>query len=169
MVTHNEKVTKLVRSALMAAVCLVLTKVVTIPVPTGYVNLGDCAVLLSAWLLGPVYGGMAAGLGTALADVLSGYAAYAPATFVIKFFMAFTASHLFRLLGRRPAAAHFVAAAVAECMMVAGYFAYESAVLGVGMAAVASVPANLVQGAAGIVTGVVLIQAVKKAGFPMEN
>lgn len=52
----------MVRGALLAALCFVLTKVVTIPAPTGYVNLEDCAVLLSAWMLGPVYGGLAAAL-----------------------------------------------------------------------------------------------------------
>lgn len=45
----------------------------------GYVNLGDCAVLMSAWVLGPLYGGAAAGIGSALADLLSGYAHYVPA------------------------------------------------------------------------------------------
>ena len=49
----------------------------------GYVNLGDCAVPLSAWILGPVYGGVAAGVGSMLADLLSGYAHYAPGTFLI--------------------------------------------------------------------------------------
>ena len=75
---RNIKTLKLVQSALLAALCLLLTRVVTIPAPTGYVNLGDCAVLLSAWMLGPIWGGMAAGIGTMLADVLSGYASYAP-------------------------------------------------------------------------------------------
>lgn len=44
----------------------------------GYVNLGDCAVLISAWMLGPLYGGAAAGIGSALADLLSGYAHLCP-------------------------------------------------------------------------------------------
>ncbi len=163
---HDKKVFKLVRAALLAALCFVLTKVVAIPAPTGYVNLGDCAVLLSAWLLGPFYGGLAAGVGTALADVLSGYASYAPGTFAIKLSMAVVAAVLFRMLERRNSvAAHLTGAVAAECIMVVGYFIYESLVLGVGFAAVASVLANVVQGVAGVVAGVVLISALEKSGL----
>lgn len=161
---RDAKVFKLVRGALLAALCFILTKVVAIPAPTGYVNLGDCAVLLSAWLLGPFYGGLAAGVGTTLADILSGFASYAPGTFVIKLTMAAVAALGFKMLGKRkPFAAHLAGAAAAECIMVAGYFAYESLVLGVGFAAVASVPANVVQGVVGVVTGVVLISALEKS------
>ena len=42
-------------------------------VPTGYVNLGDCLVIVSGILLGPVYGGAAAGIGSALVDLTHGY------------------------------------------------------------------------------------------------
>ena len=53
------KIRKLVLAALFAALCTVMTLVIQIPSPMqGYVNLGDCAVLLSAWVLGPVYGGV---------------------------------------------------------------------------------------------------------------
>lgn len=62
----------------------------------GYVNLGDCAVLMSAWVLGPLYGGAAAGIGSALADLLSGYAHYVPGTFAIKLVMAVAAALIFR-------------------------------------------------------------------------
>ena len=58
------KLRKLVLAALFAALCTVMTMVIQVPSPMqGYVNLGDCAVLLSAWVLGPWYGGAAAGLG----------------------------------------------------------------------------------------------------------
>ena len=46
----DKKVQKLVVSALMAALTYVATMVVRIPSPmNGYVNLGDCFVLLSGW------------------------------------------------------------------------------------------------------------------------
>ena len=86
------KIRKLVLAALFAALCTVMTLVIQIPSPMqGYVNLGDCAVLLSAWVLGPVYGGVAAGTGSMLADLFSGYAHYAPGTFLIKLCMAVAA------------------------------------------------------------------------------
>ena len=59
----DKKVQKLVVSALMAALTYVATMVVQIPSPmNGYVNLGDCFVLLSGWLLGPWYVRAAAGI-----------------------------------------------------------------------------------------------------------
>ena len=60
---ENQKVRKLVLSALMAALVYVATSIIQIPSPVnGYVNLGDCFVLLSGWLLGPWYGAAAAGI-----------------------------------------------------------------------------------------------------------
>lgn len=57
----DTKIRKLVLAALFAALCTIMTLVIQVPSPMqGYVNLGDCAVLLSAWVLGPLYGGAAA-------------------------------------------------------------------------------------------------------------
>ena len=78
---ENQKVRKLVLSALMAALVYVATSIIQIPSPVnGYVNLGDCFVLLSGWLLGPWYGAAAAGIGSMLVDLLSGYGHYVPGT-----------------------------------------------------------------------------------------
>ena len=148
---------KLVLAALFAALCAILTLVIQIPSPMhGYVNLGDCAVLLSAWVLGPWYGGAAAGLGSMLADLFSGYAYYAPGTFVVKLAMAVAAAGLFRLLqrpNRRTLLARVVSGAAAEAIMVAGYFLYACLWLGSGLAAASSIPGNLVQGMFGLIAG----------------
>jgi len=88
----------LVLTGAFAALTAVLTMAVRVPSPMGgYVNLGDCAVLLSAWVLGPVYGLSAAGLGSMLADLL-GYPLYAPGTLVVKGLMALAAGWLFAKL-----------------------------------------------------------------------
>ena len=95
----HDHIHKLVRASLFAALCTIMTLVIQVPSPMqGYVNLGDCAVLLSAWVLGPWYGGAAAGVGSMLADLLSGYAHYAPGTFAVKLAMAVAAGCLFRAL-----------------------------------------------------------------------
>ena len=83
---------KIVTAALFASLVCVATMIVKIPSPMkGYLNLGDCVVLLCGWLLSPLYGFLAAGLGSALADLFSGYIIYAPATFIIKGGMALIA------------------------------------------------------------------------------
>ena len=81
----NNATKRIVMAAMLAALTCVATMVIKIPSPLkGYLNLGDCVVLLAGWMLSPVYGFLAAGIGSALADVFSGYVLYAPATFVIK-------------------------------------------------------------------------------------
>ena len=71
----NERLRKTVTAAVFTALICVLTMFpqIYMPVTRGYVNLGDCLVLAAAWLLGAKYGGIAVALGSALADIITGY------------------------------------------------------------------------------------------------
>jgi uncharacterized membrane protein len=163
----HEHIKKLVAASALAALTCVATLVIRIPAGDGYVNLGDCVVLLSAFLLGPAYGAAAAGIGSFLADILSGYAFYAPGTLVIKSLMALAAGAICCALGRRGlgfAASHVPAAAAAEAIMIFGYCAYSALILGSGWGALASLPANLAQGALGAAGGLALASALGRAG-----
>lgn len=153
---------KLVLAALFAALNCMMTIIIQIPAPTGYVNLGDCAVLLGAWVLGPVWGGGAAALGSTMADLLGGWALYAPGTFVIKFVIAAVAAYILRAVKGRKGI--FLGAVVAELLMAGGYFLYESLVLKIGAAAVACIPINLVQGAVSVVAGVAAALLLERNG-----
>ncbi|MBP3493311.1 MAG: ECF transporter S component [Oscillospiraceae bacterium] len=158
----DKKIRKLVIGAMMAALTYVATMVIQIPSPmNGYVNLGDCFVLLCGWLLGPWYGGAAAGIGSMLTDLLSGYGHYAPGTFVIKGLDALVAALLFRTMGRTSTAA-LVSGLVGEAIMVAGYFGYAALLLGKGLGAAASIPGNLVQAALGLLIGFLLLKVLQK-------
>ena len=158
----DKKIRKLVISAMMAALTYVATMVIQIPSPmNGYVNLGDCFVLLSGWLLGPWYGGAAAGIGSMLTDLLSGYGHYAPGTFVIKGLDALVAALLFRAMGRTSTAA-LVSGLVGETIMVAGYFGYAALLLGKGLGAAASIPGNLVQATMCLLIGFLLLKVLQK-------
>lgn len=55
---------------MFAALSCAATMVIQIPIATGYLNFGDGLCLLAGWILGPWYGFAAAGLGSALADLL---------------------------------------------------------------------------------------------------
>lgn len=164
---NDRKTKKLVLSALMAALVYVSTSIIQIPSPAtnGYVNLGDCFVLLSGWLLGPWYGAAAAGIGSMLVDLLSGYGHYVPGTLIIKGLDALAAALIFRALGRGKTAM-LVSGIVGETIMVLGYFAYASMILGKGLAAAASIPGNIVQGIAGIAIGLALAVLLQKAKAP---
>ena len=164
----DSKIRKLVLAALMAALCTIMTMVIQVPSPMqGYVNLGDCAVLMSAWVLGPLYGGAAAGIGSALADLLSGYAHYVPGTFAIKLVMAVAAALILRAMTKKAPSAMLagqVAGGVAaEVIMVLGYFAYASLWLGKGLAAAASIPGNIVQGVFGLVAATVVYNVLSRS------
>ena len=157
------RIRKLVFTALMAALTYVATMVIQIPSPMqGYVNLGDCFVLLSGWLLGPWWGGAAAGIGSMLTDLLNGYAHYAPGTLVIKACMAITAALLARVMGNKPVG-YAVSGVAAEAVMVAGYFGYAALLLGKGIAAAASIPGNLVQAAMALVIAPALLALLKRS------
>ena len=53
------------------------------PTLFGYIHAGDALVLLAAYVLGPLWGSLAAALGSSLADLMAGYVQYFPGTFVI--------------------------------------------------------------------------------------
>ncbi len=159
------KIKIVVISAMLASLTCVATMIIKIPTPLqGYANLGDCIVLLSAFLLPVNYGFCAAAIGSALADVLSGYAMYAPATFVIKGLMVIVAYFIYKqftkkdkklLLGK------IISGFIAEVVMVAGYFVFEGFMYGFG-ASLVNIPANAVQGLVGLIMGVLLINVFEK-------
>ena len=151
----NEKLYKIIVAAMMAALACVATMIIRIPSPMqGYVNLGDAVVLMCGWILGPIYGVAAAGIGSMLADILAAYPHYAPGTLVIKAVVALIAYVLFTALRRgkeqntKNLILPLVISGIAgEIAMVVLYFVYASLLLGKGWAAAASIPGNLMQGA----------------------
>ena len=162
--TQQNITQRIVIAALLAAVTCVVTMIVKIPSPLkGYLNLGDCVVLTAGWMLSPMYGFLAAGLGSALADLFAGYVAYVPATFVIKGVMALVAFYGYKLthrkLGNLPA--RIMSGTVAEIVMILGYFLFEGILYGFGPSVV-NIPANAVQGLAGLVLGIILMNMFEK-------
>lgn len=156
---------KIVIASMLAALCCVATMIIKIPSPLhGYLNLGDCVVLLSGWLLSPAYGFLAAAVGSALADVFSGYAIYAPATFIIKGIMAIIAYFCFRGMHNKLGSitARIIGGALAEIEMILGYFVFEGFLYGFAPSAV-NIPANGMQGIAGLVVGLILVKIFEKS------
>lgn len=159
-------------TGLFAALGCVGTMVLQVPSPSGgYMNLGDAVVILGAFLLGPVYGAIAGGVGPAMADLLSGYAVYVPATLAIKAVMALTAAGLYRALKRK---GPLLCAAAAEVPMVLGYWLFDGALaaasgggtLGLCLtASAAGIPSNLVQAAFGAAASTLLALALRRSGY----
>ncbi len=160
---------KLTSSALFAALTCVSTLIVLTYSPAGgYIHFGDCFVLLSGFLLGPLWGGVAAGLGSALTDLFLGYATYIPATFLIKWGVAALAAGLMRLMTRKSQrfsiAKCALAAVVGECIMVGGYFAYECILYGFA-GAFPNILMNVIQATSGIVFASLFMIPMTKIGY----
>jgi uncharacterized membrane protein len=161
----NTRTKKIVMAALIASLTCVATMIIKIPSPLkGYINLGDCIVLVAGWMLSPAYAFLAAGLGSALADIFSGYLTYAPATFVIKGLMALIANYGFKFLNKEFGSlpSRILSGVLAEIVMILGYFVFEGFLYGFAPSVV-NIPANAVQGVAGIIVGTVLIKVFEKS------
>lgn len=159
-----KSIQKLALSAMFAALVCIATMIIKIPSPLkGYVNLGDCIVLLCGWILPAGYGFLAAGIGSALADVFSGYAMYAPATFIIKGLVALVAYVIFKILSKKlkEFSARLISGVAAELVMIIGYFLFEGFMYGF-VPSLTNITANAVQGIAGIILGIILINIFRK-------
>ena len=153
------KTRQIVGAALFAALIFISTMFISIKLPNGYANLGDCFIIAAAFLLGPKYAAFSAAIGTSLADVCAGYALYAPATFVIKAIMAVCCGLILRK--NRKSLGVLISSLVAEIIMVTGYFLYETVLYGVS-GAVLSVLGNTMQGLLNIFAAYVLVLILRR-------
>lgn len=152
---------KLVFSAILIALVFVVTYIVRIPVLASgaYINPGDSMVYLSAFVPGGIYGALAAGLGSALADLLAGAAVYALPTFVIKLAMSLLC---FIILKKSDNPVRFLLASVAGgAVMVVGYWLTELLLFDWAYS-LATLPGNLIQWAGGVVIAFLLFLIVRR-------
>lgn len=155
---NKEYLKKTAYAGVLAALIFIGTEL-HIPTAIGHINLGDLMILVSSYILGP-FALVPAAIGSTLADLLAGYPQYAVATFIIKGVMGFVAGVLLKRnsegkvsLGRKLSASF-----VAEIIMIAGYFAFESLPFMYGVTAAAgSLIPNGIQASAAIVGAVPLM------------
>ena len=132
------------------------------PAAARVLQCGRCVRSACGLVHGPVFGGVAAGLGSCLADILSGYILYAPVTFFVKGIDAVASYFVWRALrllvtkDNLDFLARIGAAVVGETLMVLGYFLFETALYGVAGGA-ASLIGNALQGTFGVVCSVLLV------------
>jgi len=149
------------RTALLALTVVValMTLFVRIPLPTrGYFNVGDVAVVFAGLVLGSLgkgrrfgWGAAAGGIGSALADIIGGYANFAPVTLIAKGLEGGLAA----LASADNPARHYTLLALGGACMVATYFAAETLVPAYGglQGALTELVPNLIQAVGGFVGG----------------
>lgn len=155
--------------AVMIAVTTVFTLLVRVPIPAtqGYFNFSDVAIVFASVAFGPWVGLVAGGIGTALADLVGGYAQWAPLSLLAHGLEGLAIG----LLVRRRTLPHMLVAWAVGSIVMVGLYYLGSALVLVGDWAVplAEIPLNLVQAGAGAVVGIPLYYAVRRAYPPVEQ
>lgn len=163
----TSSIKKLTFTALLTALIFIATSFIRIPLPFGYVNAGDAFIFLAVFTLGPAYGAVASGLGSALAD-LYGYPVYTLGTLVIKTLMALVAFVVYKLIfkaTKKAVLAEIIAGIAGTLIMAFGYFIYEILFFTTAGVAILNAPWNLLQGAVGTVLSVVVMRILDKTSL----
>lgn len=159
---------KLTLAGMFTALTALLTYFPQIPVATGgYIHLGDSLIYTAAIVYGGLFGAVTAGVGSAIADLLSGYAIYAIPTLIIKGIMGFTVGKLSDNSGKATIR-NIIAMVIGGLIMIVGYGAYDMFLAtsnGENAFAVLtySIFMNLIQYFFGVLLGIFILFAINKA------
>ena len=159
---------KIASLSILIAVTTVFTYIIRIPIaPTrGYINFGDVAIFFTAVTFGPITALLSGGIGTALADLFAGYPIWAPISFFAHGLQGLVVG---LILTNKINFPRLIAAAASAIIIMGGiYFITAGIMYGFGPASV-EIPGNILQNLAGIIIGVPLAGAVKKAYPPISN
>lgn len=158
---------KAILTGVITALTAVVTRVIQIPTPLtgGYINLGDIIIIFSGFYLGSRTGAFVGGVGSTIADILSGYPFYFITLIVKGLEGAIAGLPIFSYREDKSDGeneARLISAGVcAALLMIAGYFIMQIFVFGIPKALTSLIP-NFIQGAAGIFGAVLLFR--KKIG-----
>ncbi len=167
----NSKTSRLVLSAMLMCLIMIAILFVRIPIPftQGYVHLGDAVALLAVLVLGWKYGALTAAIGAMMGDIVGGFAAWAPWTFVIKGVTALILGIALNMVYKKEnvtkgkvLAVEIIAMVIAGAFMVVGYYAAEGIMYGNWVVPLAGIPWNIGQFAIGMVLAIVLAEALCK-------
>ena len=129
-------------TALFAALIYLLTAYLHIPSANGYTHIGDAFIYLAGALLPPGYAAAAGAIGAALADLLTGYAFWAPGSIIIKTLTAlFFTSTASKILCTR----NLVALIPSFVLCVGGYYLYEALLIQNFVSPLAGIPGYCIQ------------------------
>lgn len=156
-------------AAILIALTTVFTLVIRVPITAtgGYLNFSDAVIYFAGFTFGPWVGLIAGGIGTALADLFGGYAAFAPLSLVAHGLEGLVAGAIARKATPLKLGLGWLAGTV---LMIGIYFLGEGLFYGIGWgAALAEVPWNLLQNVVGGLVGIPLFYAVRRAYPPIAR
>ena len=159
--------------AMFVALTLVFTAFVNIQIPGfggagGLIHLGNVPLFIAAMVYGKRTGALAGALGMGLFDILSGWAAWAPCTIITCGLMGFTVGVVCK--NRNSMLSRVLAIAAALIIKIAGYFIFESFIMGNGIAAaLKSIPGNIIQIAVAAIIVFIMITPLKRGLQTIEG
>ncbi|MBR1864438.1 MAG: TIGR04002 family protein [Ruminococcus sp.] len=166
--SSETKLRDLTLTGVFAAMIYLLTAFVHIPTGVGYTHAGDGLIFLAASLLPAPYAAAAGAIGGALADGLSGFLIWLPATVVIKALTAlFFSNSTNEIICKR----NLLALIPSLLLCVAGYSLYQGLVISDSItaasmtAAFAQTPAYCIQTAMSAVLYILLGRAIDQTGL----
>lgn len=154
----------LTKMAMMATITFVGIYAVKVPVPNGYVHIGDCMIFLGVLLLGGKRGAVSGAIGAAMADLLAGYMHWVFPTFVIKFVMASVMGLFVEKIMPKAKWNWLIGAAVGGVLQVILYFVADTVMFGMAMGIV-DIPGNVVQTIAGIILTGAMVVMFSRSGI----
>ncbi len=144
---QSSKATSLAIDGLFIALTCLVTAFINIRLPIlangGLVHLGNVPLFIAAILFGKRTGLLAGAIGMGLFDVLSGWALWAPFTFIIVGLMGFTVGAISEK--HKTFRWNLLAITIACIIKIVGYYIAEGIIYGNWIAPAASIPGNLVQ------------------------
>lgn len=144
----------------MALICIA-TLFFKVPIPGGYAHLGNGFIFLAAALLGNTGGMVAAGVGSALADLLGGWYMWIIPTLIIKLIMGLVVALIApkRLNVKSPRTA--IAVLTGTVVMVAGYFLGGIFLMDTVAASATQIPGLVAEDVVGIVIFYIIALALQ--------
>ena len=138
----DQKIRLMCIAGIFTAIVFVFTAYLHIPSHTGYTHVGDGFIYLAACMLPLPYAMFVGAGGALLADCLTGYAIWAPGSFVIK-----TVAVLFfsRKSVRIVSIRNLLALIPAWAVCIGGYYLYEALITGNFVAPLSGIPGYITQ------------------------
>ena len=146
-------------SGIFAALVFVITAYLHIPTYNGYVHCGDGLIFLAACILPMPYSIVVGALGALLADLLTGFAIWAPGSMLIKGALAALFSYKAKKILTTK---NLIMLLPAALISVVGYYLYEALITGNFVSPLAGIPASIIQAVASSIVFVVSGVAMDK-------
>ena len=165
--TTRHRTKNLIESSFLIALVFVATLFINIRLPIaangGLVHLGSAMLFTSAIVFGPKKGAIAGAFGMGLFDLVSGWALWAPFTFVIRGLQGWIIGYIAQSASIKWSSSikNALAIILSIPVMLAGYYLCEVILYDSWVIPLASVTGNIIQNVVGLVVALPLCVAIQ--------